>query len=148
MRMPALVAVVLCAGGFASVSLTQTHPNFSGKWIVEATGPEARGVMPEQMVRHNATTLTVGHGGDRHAITYTLDGQEHEVTTGNVKSLVRATWEGEKLVIERADTFPTGMSRKLKQVWWLDTSGKLNIELTEIGAAEVSKPVIRVYRKE
>jgi hypothetical protein len=50
---------------------------------------------------------------------------------GPVKSVSKAGWEGDKLVIDRADTFPTGVSRSTKQVWSLEPSGKLVIVLTD-----------------
>ena len=133
MRITQCVGLILSAAGLAAILSAQTRPNFSGAWTLESSTPSGKIVVSSsQVVKHDGNTLSVGQSeGGHHSSTYILDGKSHETMIGPVKSVSKAWWEGDKLVIDRADTFPTGVSRSTKQVWSLEPSGKLVIVLTD-----------------
>jgi hypothetical protein len=133
MRITRCVGLILSAAGLAAILSAQTRPNFSGAWTLESSTPSGKVVVSSsQLVKHDGNTLSVGRSErGHHSSTYILDGKSHETMIGPVKSVSKAGWEGDKLVIDRADTFPTGVSRSTKQVWSLEASGKLVIVLTD-----------------
>lgn len=114
---------------------------------VEEQSDGTAGVAREQYVRQDAATLSVGHDPTAHRITYKLDGLSHEMASGAVTSVGKAAWEGDRLVIERQDTFPTGISRTLKQVWSLDGAGRLTIESTNVASVGDSQSRKVVYKR-
>ena len=149
MRTRRLVGLGLIVTGIATTALAQARPNFSGRWTLETSVPS--GVTTERaslIVKHDGATLTAGNvEGGHHSSTYTLDGQEHEVAIGPSKSVSKATWDGQTLVIDRTDTLPTGRSRRFKYQWSLDDSGKLTIKSSEILEGTGSRTVTNVYIK-
>ena len=139
---------VLAAGlgfvlGLAVVS-AQDKPNFSGRWIAVSPADSAG---QEQVVRHDAKTLTAGHAseGHGHKASYTLDGTESRnvlVSHGeNIVTLSKASWNGNKLTITSDTTYPDGRTWHTEQTWSLDASGRLVIDFTESGTTP--SPVTR-----
>ncbi|HYN09425.1 MAG TPA: hypothetical protein VES67_18725 [Vicinamibacterales bacterium] len=116
------------------VASAQQKPDFSGRWVI-VTPAESAGL--EQVVKHDATTLTTAHAseGAGHATIYKLDGSESRnviVSHGSdLVTLSRVSWSGNKLIITSATTYPDGRKLDQKQEWSLDSDGRLMIELTE-----------------
>ena len=48
-----------------------------------------------------------------------------------IVTIARASWDGDRLVIVEAVTYPDGRKRNTKTVWWLDSEGQLITEFTE-----------------
>lgn len=132
------MAAVFIAIVFAcAVSLlAQEKPNFSGRWIPV---PQSSDSGSEQVVTHDlkANTLTLQHDseGDGHKLVYKLDGTEHRNTLASHGSeiviLSKAQWTGNQLTITSVVTYPDGRRMDSKQIWSIDASGQLIIELTE-----------------
>jgi hypothetical protein len=125
------VSAVICLA--VLVGVAQLKPDFSGRWVV-VTPVEGAGV--EQIVKHDATTLSMTHAseGAEHATVYKLDGSENRNVISShgqdVTTLSKASWSGNTLIITSATTYPDGRKLEQKQVWSLD-GGRLIIELTE-----------------
>jgi hypothetical protein len=143
------VGRILLTFGFAVALSAQSRPNFSGKWTLESSTPSGAAMMgSSQIVKHDATTLSVGQSErGHHSSTYILDAKPHETMIGPVKSVSKAEWNVDKLVIDRTDTFPTGASRTMKQVWSLEASGKLVIVLTDKREGKDALTMTNVYVK-
>ena len=146
---PPHVRLILLTSGLAVALSAQSRPNFSGNWTLESSTPSgAAMVSSSQVVKHDANTLSVGQSErGHHSSTYTLDAKPHETTIGPVKSVSKAEWNGDRLVIDRTDTFPTGASRTMKQVWSLEASGKLVIVLTDKSSGKDEVTMTNVYVK-
>jgi hypothetical protein len=136
---------------FASAMvLAQQKPNFSGTWVAVSPADAAG---QEQEVRHTATTLSTGHAseGAGHNETYKLDGTEsrNELTSHGEKivTLSRAMWDGDKVVITSATTYPDGGKLESKQTWSMNSSGQLVIESTETMTGQPVRSMTIVSRK-
>jgi hypothetical protein len=143
----ALLAVFVIASLATSA---QSKPDFSGTWV---------GVSPaefagqETQVRHTATTLSTGHaaeGGD-HGATYKLDGSESRNQTPShgeqIVTISKAVWDGNKIVITEASTYPDGRKSDSKSVWSIDGEGRLVIEHTRTIAGQTPFAVTLVHKK-
>jgi hypothetical protein len=105
-----LIAMLLAAAqAAASVG---AKPDFSGQWVVNA--PESNfGLIPPPQCRglklsHREPELLIeetGPGGESCGLTtrYTTDGTIVTYTVNNVRRRARLTWNGNALVIDRAD---------------------------------------------
>ena len=148
-RLLAVALTTIAAGGAGMAA--QDRPNFSGRWVLDKPVADA-GVAVEFVVRQDAQTFTVGHDDNRHAISYRLHGSDHPITSHvgsvhDVKSIGKATWEGDKLVVERTDNYQSGLTRTLKQVWSLDASGLLTVESSNVTSAGESTNTRNVYAR-
>ena len=125
------LALVLALALASTVASAQKKPDFSGTWIVVTP---AEGAGQEQEVRHTATTLSTGHAssGDGHHATYKLDGSEsrNALTShgDEIVTLSKAQWDGDKVVITSATTYPDGRKAETKEIWSLDSTGRLIVE--------------------
>jgi predicted peptidase len=85
----------------AGAALAQTKPNFSGTWVAVSGSKEAIG--QETWIKHDATSITIGHGGSvEHSQTYRLDGQEEiqpDLAHPADKTVTVARWDGDTIVI-------------------------------------------------
>lgn len=132
------------------VALAQAKPNFSGTWVAVSPA-EAAG--QEQEVRHTATTLSTGHAseGDGHHATYKLDGTEsrNELTSHGepIITISKALWDGDKVVITSTTSSSDGRKMESKQIWSLDSTGRLIVEhnMTMTGMPPQSMTI--VHRK-
>ena len=122
-------AVVLCAGVFL---LAQTKPNFSGTWV-SVEPKEMAG--EEQKVTHTVDELILEHGseGGGHRIVHKLDGNQHDSSLGDIKSVSRAEWQGDKLVVVQNATYPDGRKIETRSTWSLGSDGRLTVEGTRTG---------------
>jgi hypothetical protein len=134
----------------AAVLPAQTKPNFTGTWIITAPA-EAAG--QEQEVRHTATTLSTGHaseGGGHHS-SYKLDGSEsrNELTSHGAPlvTISKASWDGDKVVITSATTYPDGRKLESKETWSLNPSGQLVIEHAMTMTGQPPQSMTVVHRK-
>lgn len=95
-RAIAFVAVVV-----TGAVLAQTKPNFSGTWV--AVGGSSEAIGEETLIKQDATSITIGHGGSvEHAEKYLLDGQERKqpnLAHGSDTDTAQAMWDGEAIVI-------------------------------------------------
>lgn len=133
-----VAAVVLVSG--------QSKPDFSGTWIT-VEPKEMAG--EEQKVTHTATELILEHesGGGGHRIVHKLDGSATENTVGHAKSVSRATWEGETLVITTSAVYEHGGKRETRQAWSMGGDGRLTVEMTETGPDGKPAKIKAVSRK-
>ena len=142
-----LFAVVVFASAMLSA---QQKPNFTGTWLI-VTPTEAAG--QEQVVRHTPTTLATGHAseGDGHNAAYKLDGSEsrNELTSHGepIVTISKAAWDGTKVVITSATTYPDGRKMDSKQTWTIDAEGRLVIEHTRTQAGQPPMTVTIVHTK-
>lgn len=113
------------------------QPNFSGTWV--AVSPE-QAAGQEEIIKHEGMTLTRGHGsesGRGHWFSYKLDGREsNNILTPHpgeeIATVARASWQGERIVITEAVTYPNGRKREMTATLWLDDKGRLHIEAAEL----------------
>ena len=146
MHVKRIVVLPVFVGALGAVALGQRHPDFSGEWVLVAQSNRQLRASPTLSVRQNASTLVTGHGSGLHSSTYMLDGKEHTVTNQGVTSVTKAQWMGEKLVIERVDSYPHGLRRQTKQVWSL-AEGKLTMEFTDLSNPQEVKIHSNTYAK-
>ena len=125
------IAVAMMALAVATLS-AQTRPNFSGTWV-SIEPREMAG--EEQKVTHTADELILEHAseGGGHRIVHKLDGKEHDSSLGNVKSLSRAEWQGDKLVVVENATYPDRRKIETRSTWSLGSDGRLTVEVTRTG---------------
>jgi hypothetical protein len=144
----ALFTLLACASAVAIGS--QSKPNFSGTWV--AISP-AEAMGQEQRVRHTATTLSTGHDseGGGHQETYKLDGSEsrNELTSHGepIVTLSKAGWDGDKVVITSATTYPNGNKLDSKETWSVNPEGQLVIEFTQTITGQPTQHLTLVHRK-
>jgi predicted metalloprotease with PDZ domain len=128
----------------------QQKPNFSGTWV-GVTPAEVAG--NQQLVTHTATTLTLRHGaeGDDHVITYKLDGSESRNALAShgdeIVSIARASWEGDRLIINESTTYPDGRKAERRLTFGLDKEGQLVQGLTMTMTGQPERKIEAVYRK-
>lgn len=128
----------------------QRRPDFSGTWVLVSPAGSAGQV---ETIKHNATTFTRAHAseGPGHAMTYNLDGSETRLvmpTHGDqIVILGKASWDGDRLVIVEAVTYPDGRKLSKRSVWSLDAQGQLAMEFTEEAEGKPAKTTRVVYRK-
>jgi hypothetical protein len=105
-------ALVLFTAGLSA----QGKPNFAGKWTPDTEknaaamgggggggrGGRMGGGGGEMTITQDANKLTIERTGGRGAqtSTYTLDGSEQTVQMGQAEGKVKASWEGNTIVIE------------------------------------------------
>ena len=137
MRKNALMVGALSLVLAANTSQAQDKPNFSGTWTLcadaNAAGGGARGgggLGPTATISQDAKTLTLTRttqAGEIKAV-YNLDGSESKnmmnMRGGQVEQVSKATWEGNKLVINTS--FTVGENAiTTTQSFSLDASGEL-----------------------
>jgi len=133
-----LVALtILAVAANQSVSAQQQKPNFSGRWVITSPAGSAG---QEQIVTQDDKTLTVQHAseGGGHKLSYQLDGVERRMAIpgragADITMLANAAWDAGRIVVTTNISFPTGMKTQSKDVWSLDTQGRLVIDSTETG---------------
>jgi len=148
MRRGVLVGIVIACASW--MVFAQAKPNFTGTWIVVTP---AEGAGQEQELRHTATTLSKGHAseGSGHHATYKLDGTEsrNEITSHGepIVTLSKALWDGDKVVITSATTYPDGRKLQTKETWSLDSTGRLVIEMSMTMTGMPAQSMTVVHRK-
>ena len=147
----AIVAAVLAAAAAGSAAAQgQTRPNFSGRWTIVV--PE-KGAGQEQIIKHDDKTLSKTPVSERGGppATYQIDGVEHRTVMPmrdeQIVVVSRAAWEGNKLVINTTESYPTGMKLTVKEVWSLDEQGRLVIDVTEGAERQPSRTMKVVMQK-
>lgn len=138
-----------CAIAFVAVVVTgallaQTKPNFSGTWVAISGSKEALG--EETWIKHDATSITIGHGGSvEHSARFLLDGQERKqpnLAHPSETDVTQAMWDGDKVVITVKGT--NGSVHK--RVLTMQPDGTMLFEVTmEIGGKPQS--IKAVHRK-
>lgn len=143
-----LFALALALASVAASA--QKKPDFTGTWVAVSPA-EAAG--QEQEVRHTPTTLSTGHaseGGGHHA-TYKLDGSEsrNELTSHGEKivTISKAVWDGDKVVITSATTYPDGRKLDSRETWSMDPTGRLIVESSETMTGQPARSMTIVHRK-
>jgi hypothetical protein len=144
-RLVAVAAACAMAAlaGAPEVLARDQRPNFSGRWVI--VQPE-KGAGQEQIVKHDAATLSKTPVGDRGGppATYQIDGVEHRAVMPmrgeQIVTVTKALWEGNTLVITILETYPNGMKLSVREAWSLDAEGRLVIDATE--SAERQKPQV------
>lgn len=175
MRIP-LLLLALCAIVLepARVSGQPTHPDFSGRWVIDqaATIEAAKAgnlngtiIFGESFVAtqtDKSIKLDISAGGLAVTAVYALDGSESRNTSppnvaGGAPIVVTATakWDGNKLVIASTSQSPGGARRgdldglitvKSTRTMWIDDKGRLVIE--RVGTpTTVVPPSTSVYVK-
>jgi len=142
--------IVLIGIAFATATEAQQKPDFTGTWVI-VTPADAAG--QEQVVRHTAATLSTGHAseGDGHNASYKLDGSEsrNELTSHGeaIITLSKALWDGNKVVITSATTYPDGRKMDSKQTWSMDAEGRLVIEHSQSMTGQPARSMTLVHTK-
>ena len=133
-----------------TAAAAQQKPDFSGRWVITSP-PEGAG--REQTVTQDEKTLSVEQamsGGVRKTI-YQLDGVERQQalpTRGQeIVVLSIASWDGDRIVISSRTSYPNGMKTQSREVWSLDSQGRLVIDYTEIGPTGPGPSMKVVYVK-
>jgi hypothetical protein len=157
--MHVLIAWLLLTGAGAAA---QERPNLSGTWTFDQEksmkpGPDGRVVLAamlgeEFVALQTSTSLTlrITFQGDLVVAVYDLTGKESEnLSPGDIKVTSRASWAGEKLVIEStsagtADGKPVTIATK--RIIWIDETGDLIVERSGTPASQVT-PSRSVYRR-
>jgi hypothetical protein len=146
-RFLVFVAAVSC---LVAALAAQQRPNFSGRWVQESP---ADGAGQEQIVKHDATTLSTEHGseGGSHRAVYELDGTTSRNAIGSHGSEIitesQASWQDDRLTIASTTTYPDGRRRLATEVWSLDAAGKLVIVFKETIDGKSTSDVKLVYVK-
>jgi hypothetical protein len=152
----------LCLADASAGPQAKKAPDFSGTWAFDQKrsmepGPDGRVVLAPMLGDEfvalqtpSALTFRITFNGDTIVAVYDLTGVESEnVSPGDIKVTSRATWEGERLVIESSSAGedagkPTTI--RTKRVIWIDKAGDLIIERTGTPASQVT-PSRSVYRR-
>ena len=138
----------LVAFACVSVVSAQQKPNFSGTWVGVSPAEVAGN---QQTITQTPTSLTLRHGaeGDDHVILYKLDGSvsQHAIAShgAQILSTARAAWEGDRLVIDEATTYPDGRKVRRKLTLALDKDGQLVQGLTMTG--DIERKIEATFRK-
>jgi hypothetical protein len=138
-----LVALsVLMVLGFTITASGQTEkPDFSGRWVMVTP---AEGAGQEQVVKQDATTLTIGPTPEGQLVVYKLDGSENRIgLASGVVMTSKASWTGNQLTI--TSTTPSGLDQK--QVWSIDGEGKLVIDVQNTLAAQAPIKMTMTYKR-
>ncbi|MSO48473.1 MAG: hypothetical protein EXQ49_01005 [Acidobacteria bacterium] len=142
--------IVLLGIAFATGVEAQQKPDFTGTWVV-VTPADSAG--QEQFVRHTPTTLSTGHAseGDGHNASYKLDGSESRNELGShgqvIVTISKAVWEGATLVITSSTTYSNGGKMDSKQIWSMDSEGRLVVEHTQTEAGQPTRSGTVVHTK-
>ncbi len=150
MRSQHVFAVLAGIWLLVPVASAQQKPDFSGRWAIVSPSDHA-GL--EQVVKHDATTLSTSHEseGGGHASIYKLDGSESRnviVSHGSdLVTLSKASWTGNKLTITSTTTYSDGRKLDQRQVWSLDSDGRLVIEVTESMQGRPPTTITMVHKK-
>lgn len=117
-----------------TAAAAQQKPNFSGRWVIVSP---AEGAGQEQIVKHDEKTLSTAHAseGAGHSMLYQLDGATHRNAIpshgSEIVILSTARWDGNRIVITSAASYPNGRKTESKEIWSLDDQGRLVIDFTE-----------------
>ena len=161
MRRIATLAVTLAS--LASPLAAQSHPDFSGKWILDTKASEGP-MMPSAMtvvVTQNAKTLKVDNTstmamGDQKmeqkaSLTYALDGSPSKNTAtgmgGSLDLLSTSAWDGPTLVVTtKAELGANSMTQV--DHWMLGPDGK-TLKLTrDVSVGPQSMSIKMAFTKE
>lgn len=139
----ALLIGVLMVVGFTITVRGQTEkPDFSGRWVMVSP---AEGAGLEQVVKQDATTLTIGPTPEGQLVVYKLDGSENRIVmTSGVVMTSKASWTGNQLTI--TSTTPSGLDQK--QVWSIDGDGKLVIDVQNTLPTQAPIKMTMTYKKQ
>jgi hypothetical protein len=140
----------------------QTRPDFSGTWTFDQQktmqpGPGGRIVLAAMLgdrfvalQKDTSLTFRITVQGETIVAVYDLTGAETEnVSPGDIKVKSRASWDGDKLVIDStSDGAETGraVTVRTKRVIWIDKAGDLIIERSGTPATQVTASR-SVYRR-
>jgi hypothetical protein len=126
-------------------------PNFSGRWAVVSPAADAG---PEQLVTQDDKALTTERTvkGSTRKIAYQLDGVERRQAIpshNEITMLVRASWDGNHIVIAISTSYENGMRTQSKETWSIDAQGRLVIDFRETGnrGPDDTNQVIYVKKK-
>lgn len=114
-------------------TVTQAKPDFSGTWV-SVSPTEAIG--HQQEIRHTPTTLSFVRASDGQIVSYPLDGKERiseskEAEGERVITATTSSWIGDKVAIVKVTTSPLRRTVELKQVFYLDSTGRLVVEFSQ-----------------
>lgn len=169
--MPA-VAMVLAASIAAAA---QEKPDFTGRWILESPAPSDPDAPRALVVRRSPARanapgepppplvggLTVDRELESGTRSETLaigvvggmtPGLNEGGTTSGPRSEHSVRWEGDTLAIERGShTGPapeTGVWSHRREVWSLDSDGRLRVVITTRGSAAEARTITLLYRRQ
>lgn len=133
--MKALTAVALFLFLVPALALAQAKPDFSGTWILDVqnswVGTKDGPPLPAEalVVRQTKAELTFERAGEGEpgTLAVRLDGEESVSDSPTGRTKLRATWEGDRLVITMEDAVAASILS-----WSLSADGKV---LTVVGTA-------------
>ena len=159
-----MLLIVLLPSLLPATPSAQARPDLSGTWRFDQEkslkpGPDGRIVLApmlgeEVVVLQRGTSITfrISFQGDTVAAVYDLTGAETEnVSPGDIRVRSRASWEGQKLVIDStSDGEEAGkpITIRSKRVIWIDQAGDLIVERsgTPVSQVTTSRSVYRRVR--
>lgn len=133
-----LVSVAFALATLASPLAAQSHPDFSGKWVLDPKSVDA-GMMPAptsatMTVAQDAKTVKVDNvvnsqmGEQKSSLTFNLDGSASKNTiSGNGASVdltSTATWDGPTLAVTTTGDMG-GQTLTFTEHWSMDDTGKV-----------------------
>jgi hypothetical protein len=137
-----LIAVLMVVGVTITANGQTEKPDFSGRWVMVSP---AEGAGLEQVVKQDATTLTIGPTPEGQLVVYKLDGTENRIVmTSGVVMTSKASWTGNQLTI--TSTTPSGLDQK--QVWSIDGDGKLVIDVQNTLPTQAPIKMTMTYKKQ
>lgn len=154
------VSVLFALATVAAVPVAaQSHPDLSGKWVLDASKSQGPMVPPsmELTVTQTDKLLTIERsatgpaGATKTTLVYQLDGSMSKNTLGangmSVDLNSTATWSGDTLVI---DTTAPQMQGGMKQVerWAVEGGGKMLTVRGDISVAGQSASAKMVFTKQ
>lgn len=133
-----------------SASSREERPDFSGTWT--AISPPAR-VGHKLAIRQDATILTLQQEPptfDLLSSSYKLDGttsRAYRTEEGPVDMVAKTRWSGRSLVLDERQWRVRGQEAvNIRQVFWLDDRGFLNVEVSTprpIGEQDMTRMVLQ-----
>lgn len=142
-----VVVALAVAWSGAALAQAQSKPNFTGAWVA-VSGP---GVGEEMFIKHDATSITIGHDADasnpHHSQTFKLDGvavKQPNLAHHDEMDITQASWQGEKLVIvvRAAQGGP-----QHRRVLSLQSDGMLLMEVTLTLAGKSEETIKATFKR-
>ncbi len=165
LKLTASVAAVLALILMVPTALQAQNPNFSGSWTFNAEksqlptapgGQGGRGMGGGDMTiaqQGNSITITTTRQGregpTQQATTYTIDGQNHEVSTGRGTSTAKAEWKDGSLVITNTRSMGDRGEFTTTETYTLKENGRVLEVSSQMPGRQGGSPtaIKRVYDK-
>ena len=136
-----IVGGVLLSLAVSSGSPSQAKPDFSGTWILVAS-------RTPQTLKLKQDPVSLTAEDSEHSVRYRLDGVEtRSRPNAEVEVVSQASWQGDRLAI--VNTFYVEGQRRSehRQLWSLDSEGRLVIEVTRQAQGQPATATKTIYKR-